>query len=80
MRIKHWLLGLVIGLTAGVLTGAFYAYSDWRLNPGGIFRNDHGTDWGIVMETVTSWWVPVAGWVTFLSWVVLFLVLRRKKH
>ena len=80
MRLKHWILGVVFGVTAGFLTGAFYAYSDWELNPGGIFRNEHGTDWSIVMDTVTSWWVPVAGWVTLGSWVALFFVFRRKRH
>lgn len=79
MRIKHWVLGLVIGLTVGLLTGAYYAFSDWKLNPGGIFHNDQGTQWDIVMETVTSWWLPVSVWVTALSWVVLLLMYLLKK-
>ena len=79
MRLKHWILGLVIGFFVGLLTGAFYAYTDWCLNPGGIFHSDQGTDWGIVMETVTSWWVPVAGWGTVISWALIFLVTRSKK-
>ena len=72
MKINHWVLGLVIGLTTGLLTGGHFAYTDWCLNPRGIFHSDEGTNWKFVMETVTSWWLPVAGLVWLLSWVVLF--------
>lgn len=72
-------MGLSIGVATGLITGAAFAYTDWCLNPGGIFHNQQGTDWGMVMETVTSWWLPVAGAVTALSWVVLFVMYRGQK-
>ena len=32
----------------------------WELieNPGGIFRNEHGTNWQFVFDTAISWFVP----------------------
>lgn len=79
MKLKQWMLGLVIGLTAGLLVGGYYAYTDWQLNPGGIFHNEQGTDWGIVIDTVTSWWLPIAAWGTGITWVVLFVVGKLRK-
>jgi hypothetical protein len=80
MNVKRWFLGLIGGIAIGFLVGAYFAYIDWSLNPGGIFQDEQGTNWKFVMETLTSWWVPVAGWVTLISWVVLFLITRFRPH
>lgn len=61
-------------LLFGIVTGAFLSTAitvtvliwEWLENPGGIYRNATGTNFGIVFETAISWLVPV-----FLGTVVI---------
>ena len=53
-------------------------FADWRLNPGGIFHSEQGTDWAIVWDTLVSWFVPTIPAAVILSVAVLFLVLPRR--
>lgn len=54
-------------LLFGIVTGAFLSTIitvtvliwEWLENPGGIYRNATGTNFGIVFETAISWIVPV---------------------
>ena len=71
MKRRDVLISLAAGLGLGIATGAWFAYLDWRLNPGGIFRGSDGTHWSFVFDTALSWLVPV-----FLSTFALALVLR----
>ena len=57
---RSWWLGTLVGLTAGSLVSLPATFLDWRLNPGGIFHSQSGTDWVVVTETFVSWFVPVA--------------------
>ena len=52
-------------------------WSDWRLNPGGIFHGASGTNWSFVFETAISWFVPAIPAAVILSAAALFLVLPR---
>ena len=49
-------------LVVAFFVGAGFAFYDWRLNPGGIFRGPDGTNWRFMYETTISWLAP-----TFLS-------------
>ena len=60
MRIQSWYIGAVAGIFAGLLVSVPMTIMDWRLNPSGLFRNEQGTDWNIVLETALSWFWPVA--------------------
>ena len=50
------------GIAAGALTSAavtlIVVVWEWLENPGGIFHNENGTNWGFVLDTAISWLVP----------------------
>lgn len=71
MKLRDVLVALAVGLGLGIATGAWFAYADWRFNPGGIFRGPDGTNWQFVFDTTFSWLIPVS-----LSTFVLALILR----
>ena len=75
---RIWLSGLALGLVASMVLAMVMTYADWRLNPGDIFWNEHGTNWSIVWETLISWFVPTVPAAVILSVAVLFLVLPRQ--
>ncbi len=75
---RVWLSGLGLGLLASAVLAMVMTFADWRLNPGGIFRNEQGTDWGIVGDTLLSWFIPTIPAAVILSVAVLFLVLPKK--
>jgi phosphate/sulfate permease len=77
-RTRVWLSGLGLGLLASAVLAMVMTFIDWRRNPGGIFRNEQGTDWGIVVETLFSWFIPTIPAAVILSVAVLFLVLPKK--
>jgi len=62
----------------GLLVAAVMTILDWRLNPGGIFHNAHGTDWKMVRETAFSWFLPVALVASVAGAIVLSLFSRPK--
>ncbi len=62
----------MVGVLTGLVVSALMAFMDWRLNPGGIFHNDAGTDWAVVTETALSWLWPVALATCFAAAVVLY--------
>ena len=64
---KRLLLAVGVGALVGVVVAAVMTFLDWRLNPGGIFHDTQGTDWGIVLETAVSWFGPVFVVVTVLA-------------
>lgn len=72
-------IGARSGLVAGVIVSALMTYPDWRLNPGGIFRDANGTDWAVVGQTAWSWFWPVALLSTALVTTVTWLWLRHKE-
>ena len=78
MNSKLWLSGLALGVFASAALAMVMTYADWRLNPGGIFRDQQGTQWAIVWETLVSWFVPAIPAAVILSVAILFLVLPKK--
>ena len=78
MKARLWLSGLALGLVASAVLAMVMTYADWRLNPGGIFRGEQGTEWAIVWETLFSWFVPTIPAAVILSVAILFLVLPKK--
>ena len=63
-----------MGLVASAVLAIVMTYADWRLNPGGIFHGDYGTNWIIVWNTLVSWFVPTVPVAVILAIAVLFLV------
>lgn len=60
MHKRNWTLAAIIGLLTGLGVAAAMTIADWRLNPGGIFQDELGTNWPVVTETALSWLWPVA--------------------
>ena len=74
MKSKIWLSGVALGVVASLVLALVMTYADWRLNPGGIFHGEEGTNWVIVRETIISWFVPTIPPAVILAIAVLFLV------
>ena len=74
MHKRNWTLAAVIGWLTGIVVAAAMSIADWRLNPGGIFRDELGTDWAVVMETALSWLWPVALAAFAGTVIVLFAI------
>jgi H+/Cl- antiporter ClcA len=60
MNRRSWVIGIYVGLAAGLLVAAAMTILDWRANPSGLFHDESGTNWLIVGETALSWFWPVA--------------------
>lgn len=60
MRTRSLVIGATIGFVVGLLVSISMTIADWRINPSGLFHNQHGTDWAIVFETAFSWFWPVS--------------------
>ncbi len=78
MNARVWLSGLALGVVASAVLAMVMTYADWRLNPGHIFRDEQGTHWTMVWETLVSWFVPTIPAAVILSVAILFLVLPKK--
>lgn len=74
---RPWLAALAAGAAAGLAAAATATFLDWRLNPGGIFRDADGTRWAVVAETASSWFWPVALLVAALAVPVAYRRGRR---
>ena len=71
MNRRSWLLGILIGTSVGLIVAVAVSYIDWQHNPQEIFHDDLGTNWDVVLETATSWFVPVALLASAVSIAVL---------
>jgi uncharacterized membrane protein len=77
MNRKSWLLGGLVGVLVGLVVASTMSFIDWQHNPQGIFHDELGTNWDIVLETAVSWFVPVALITSILS-IVVFSWISRK--
>ncbi len=77
MNRKPWLLGGLVGVSVGLVVAFAMSYVDWQHNPQGIFHDELGTNWDIVLETAVSWFVPVAP-ITFILSVAVLSWFSRK--
>ena len=75
---KRWKLTRAMFVAAGLafLTASVATYLDWSENPGGIFQDSTGTNWGVVWETAISWFVPMLLILAVAQTVWLLLVRR----
>lgn len=67
---------VLVGATLGLVVSSVVTFLDWRLNPGGIFHGDAGTNWIVVAETGFSWFLPVAAGASVVAALALFLYSR----
>lgn len=50
--------GLVFGAVVAVAVTVFVTTWEWLENPGGIFRDEAGTNWRFIRDTAISWLLP----------------------
>jgi hypothetical protein len=74
---KFWWLGLAAGAAASSVVTVVVVIWEWLENPGGIFRNELGTNWLFIYDTAISWFVPtfiylavIASAVHLTWWIV----------
>ena len=58
-RLRSCIVGGIAGAVAEFLVAVPATIADWRLNPGGIFQDEDGTHWLVLIETGLSWFLPV---------------------
>ena len=78
MRTQVLTFGAVFGSVVGLIVSILMTFVDWGKNPSGLFHNDHGTNWGIVAETLLSWFWPVALGAFAVGAVVRYGMLRKE--
>jgi len=71
IRANFWLFGIVTGAFISATVTLIVVVWEWLENPGGIFHNADGTNWGFVFDTAISWLVP-----TFICTAVIALILH----
>ena len=76
MNRKYWTYGVMIGIVTGLIVAFVMTFLDWRLNPGSVFYNTHGTDWTVVVETAFSWFAPTSVVVSGSALLVFFVLVR----
>jgi hypothetical protein len=81
-----WIRSLRFGIAAGALIAAgvtvIMVVWEWLENPGGIFRGESGTNWGFVLDTATSWFIPTFIYAAVVAFVacLVWLSVRRRFH
>lgn len=68
-RIRWW-LGPAVGMAVAALVTVIVVIWEWLENPGGIFRDATGTQWGFVFDTAVSWFVPTVLYTTIIASVL----------
>lgn len=77
MSKKYWVYAMMLGATAGFIAASVMAFLGWRVNPGGIYYSDLGTNWRFVWDTWISWFVPVFLVGSAISVPTLFWLSKR---
>lgn len=91
MKYMHVLISSARGnfLWFGIATGAVLSFAvtlvvvvwEWLENPGGIFHNENGTNWGFVLDTAISWFVPTFIHVAVIASIahLLWSAIRKRR-
>ena len=74
-------VGVIVGFISGAVVSIPITFVDWRLNPSGLFHDEHGTNWAVVAETFWSWFWPVALGALATTMVICYwLAVRATRH
>lgn len=85
-KVKRALLrSVAVALTVVMLISIAATLNDYLINPSGIFHNENGPNWDMLMETFTSWAGPLLVWLVplFFACTLAYIWLRetwRKKN
>ena len=58
-------------IVAGIVT-----LIDWVINPDGVFHGGLGTDWGVVWQTWSSWFLPALAVIAVITFAVTWWQVR----
>ena len=53
-----WWFGIAAGAVVSLTVTLIIVVWEWLENPGGIFRDENGTNWNFILDTAISWFVP----------------------
>jgi hypothetical protein len=67
IRTSFWIFGVVVGVLFSTAVTLVMITWEWLENPGGIFRNDQGTNWQFMFDTAISWFVPTLIYGTIVA-------------
>lgn len=83
IRGTFWFFGIAVGVAVSASVTLFMVAWEWLENPGGIFRDEAGTNWQFMLDTAVSWFVPTLIYTAIiasafrLAWSVL---VRRRRN
>ena len=63
----YWWIGPAVGASVSSLVTLIVVIWEWLENPGGIFRNEAGTNWKFIFDTAISWFVPTFIYVAVIA-------------
>lgn len=75
LKAVQW--SLTVGTCAALFVSVVMTAVNWRINPSGLFHGEGGTSWGIVLETVVSWFLPAIPILTLLVLPMALMAARR---
>ena len=84
--LASWWLGPATGVVVSSAVTLFVVTWEWLENPGGIFRGEGGTNWGFVLDTAISWFVPTLIYAALvasgfhIAWSVLAALYARFRN
>ena len=73
--------GVAAGAAVSLAITIIVVVWEWLENPGGIFHNEDGTNWGFVLDTAVSWFVPTFIHVAVIASIVhlVWSAIRRRR-
>ncbi len=66
----RWWLGIAVGAAVSTAVTLVIVIWEWLENPGGIFRDESGTNWQFILDTAVSWFVPTFFYVAVIASVL----------
>jgi hypothetical protein len=80
---KFWWFGLAVGAAASSVVTIAVVVWEWLENPGGVFRNELGTNWKFISDTAISWFAPTFIYLTLIAsaaHLAWWIVRRQRKR
>ncbi|MDZ7691652.1 MAG: hypothetical protein U5K69_11095 [Balneolaceae bacterium] len=79
--VNPWSVAAAITALTCLGISSLTTYLDWRNNLSGIFHTREGTDWNMVWDTFSSWFLPLSLLLTTtLLIVAIVLKLLKRRH
>lgn len=82
IRDTFWFFGIAVGVVLSTAVTLFMVAWEWLENPGGIFRDETGTNWQFILDTAVSWFIPTFVYASVIASIIRMIwtaiVSRRK--